>query len=256
MAANDTCWDTDDRMACLRNVDVKQMNDAINATSARAWFPVIDGDITGKRYIKVPIILGASTDEGSKYMQEQNVTTEEEFVDLVASFKPQPYGVAPGIALPKILIRQLTEAYANVSSSPCDAAINANRHQACSTWSRGNISTYCYRFDVPLHDQNTAQQGNELPFASTPTKTWCLLPTISAAPGRASLLPLTRMPGDSRQPLLRAETPTWPKYAAGGQYAMMFRADGDSHVERDTSRVTPIRLVNGQPSGIAVACQR
>lgn len=45
MAANDTCWDAVDRMACLRNVDFEQMNDAINATSARAWFPVIDGDI-------------------------------------------------------------------------------------------------------------------------------------------------------------------------------------------------------------------
>ncbi|EAA59601.1 hypothetical protein AN7947.2 [Aspergillus nidulans FGSC A4] len=177
MAANDTCWDVD-RMACLRNMDFEQMNDAINATSARAWFPVIDGDIvpeqpsrslyTGKKYVKVPIILGASTDEGSKYMPEQNVTKEEEFVDLVAN--PQSYGVTPGIALPKILVRQLTEAYANISSSPCDAAIDANRRQACSTWSRANTSTYCYRFNVPLHDQNTAQQGNELPFVFANTE--------------------------------------------------------------------------------------
>ncbi|KAL4739963.1 alpha/beta-hydrolase [Aspergillus similis] len=280
MTASDTCWDAVDRMACLRNVDFEQMNDAINATSARAWFPVIDGDIvpeqpsrslyTGKKYVQVPIILGASTDEGSKYMPEQNVTTEEEFVDLVAN--PQSYGVAPGIALPKILVRQLTEAYANVSSSPYekalayqgDAAIHANRRQACSTWSRANISTYCYRFDVPLYNQAAAQQGNELPFVfantdrlnvNTDQDLVSLSHDISST--WVSFI-ATLDPNAWRQQVANtsAVTPTWPKYAAGGQHAMVFRADGDSYVERDTWRATPIRLINGQPSGIAVAYQR
>lgn len=98
MADGDTCWDAVDRMACLRNVDFTQMNDAINATSPQSWFPVIDGDIvpeqpsrslyTGKKYVKVPILIGANTDEGSHYMPTHDVRTEAEFIDLIASTLP------------------------------------------------------------------------------------------------------------------------------------------------------------------------
>ncbi|KAB8199474.1 carboxylesterase family protein-like protein [Aspergillus parasiticus] len=281
MTANDTCWDAVDRMACLRTVPFEQMNAAINATSARSWFPVIDGDIvpeqpsrslyTGKKYLKVPIILGASTDEGSKFMPEQNMTTEAEFVDLVAN--PQFYGVAPGIALPPILVRQLTDAYANVSSSPHekalayqgDAAINANRRQACSTWSRANISAYCYRFDVPLYNQQIAQHGNELPFVFANTDE-----LVSDANGALASLAddissswvsfiASHDPNAWRQQKTAnacAVTPSWPKYAAGELSEMVFRANGSSSVEKDSWRATPIRLINGQPSGIAVAYQR
>ncbi|KAE8316080.1 carboxylesterase family protein-like protein [Aspergillus transmontanensis] len=281
MTANDTCWDAVDRMACLRTVPFEQMNAAINATSARSWFPVIDGDIvpeqpsrslyTGKKYLKVPIILGASTDEGSKFMPEQNITTEAEFVDLVAN--PQFYGVAPGIALPPILVRQLTDAYANVSSSPHekalayqgDAAINANRRQACSTWSRANISAYCYRFDVPLYNQQIAQHGNELPFVFANTDELgsdsngalaSLADDISSSwvSFIASLDPNAWR--QQKAANASAVTPSWPKYAAGELYEMVFRANGSSSVEKDSWRATPIHLINGQPSGIAVAYQR
>ncbi|KOC17293.1 hypothetical protein AFLA70_336g001521 [Aspergillus flavus AF70] len=281
MTADNTCWDAADRMACLRTVPFEQMNAAINATSARSWFPIIDGDIvpeqpsrslyTGKKYLKVPIILGASTDEGSKFMPEQNVTTEAEFVDLVAN--PQFYGVAPGIALPPILVRQLTDAYANVSSSPHekalayqgDAAINANRRQACSTWSRANISTYSYRFDVTLYNQRTAQHGDELPFVFANTDELdsdsngalaSLTDDISSSwvSFIASLDPNTWR--QQKAANASAVTPSWPKYAAGELSQMVFRANGTSTVEKDSWRATPIHLINGQPSGIAVACQR
>lgn len=98
MAEGDTCWDAVDRMACLRNVEFTQMNDAINVTSAQSWFPVIDGDIvseqpsrslyTGKKYVKVPILIGANTDEGSHYMPTHDISTEDEFIDLIASTFP------------------------------------------------------------------------------------------------------------------------------------------------------------------------
>ncbi|KAE8135980.1 carboxylesterase [Aspergillus pseudotamarii] len=281
MTDSDTCWDAVDRMACLRTVPFEQMNAVINATSAHSWFPVIDGDIvpeqpsrslyTGKKYLKVPIILGASADEGSRFMPEHNITTQEEFVDLVAN--PQFYGVAPGIALPPILVRQLTDAYANVSSFPYekalayqgDATINANRRQACSTWSRANISTYCYRFDVPLYNQETAQHGNELPFVFANTEELgsdsngalaSLADDISSSwvSFIASLDPNAWRQKEAAN--VSAVTPSWPKYAARGVTEMVFRVNGGSSVEKDSWRATPIRLINGQPSGIAVAYQR
>ncbi|OJJ85280.1 uncharacterized protein ASPGLDRAFT_124931 [Aspergillus glaucus CBS 516.65] len=89
-----TCFDATDRMNCLRSASFSDINEAINSTSLRGWFPVIDGNIVThqasrslftKKYLSVPIILGANTDEGSFYMPNSNITTDAEFVDLIAS---------------------------------------------------------------------------------------------------------------------------------------------------------------------------
>lgn len=104
-----------------------------------------------------------------------------------------------------------------------DAAINANSRKACSTWSRANISTYCYRFDVTLHDQNTAQQGNELPFVFANTDELGVntdKDLVSLAHDISSTwvsFIATLDPNAWRQQAanVSAVTPTWPKYAAG-----------------------------------------
>ncbi|KAL4938480.1 Alpha/Beta hydrolase protein [Aspergillus oleicola] len=236
MGDSDTCFDAVDRMG--------------------NWYPVIDGDTvpeqpsrsryTGKKYLKVPIILGAATDEGLHYMPEStNITKDAEFIDLVAN--PQSYGVAPGIALPSILVRQLTDGYANVSSSPHekaqlyqgDATINANRRQACATWSRANISTYCYRFDVPLHGQEQAQHGNDLPFVFANTEGQGLLGQNLKALANdissswvsfiATLDPNAWRKQNAQN--ATSVTPAWPKYGSGK--SMVFQSNGTSHVEQD-----------------------
>lgn len=94
MSGSNTCFEATDRMNCLRNVSFSDINEAINSTNPRGWFPVIDGNIVTqqasrslftKKYLGVPIILGANTDEGSFYMPDSKITTDAEFVDLITS---------------------------------------------------------------------------------------------------------------------------------------------------------------------------
>lgn len=89
MSGSNTCFDATDRMNCLRNASFSDINEANNSTSPRGWFPVIDGNMVTqqasrslftKKYLSVPIILGANTDEGSFYMPNSNITTDAEFV--------------------------------------------------------------------------------------------------------------------------------------------------------------------------------
>lgn len=86
------------------------------------------------KFLGIPVILGANTDEGSFYMPSSIITTEANFVDLIASMfnffptfytqlsndltDPRFYNVPSGIVLPRVLVKQLATAYSNVSSSP------------------------------------------------------------------------------------------------------------------------------------------
>ena len=147
-----------------------------------------------------------------------------------------------------------------------DAAIHANRRQACSTWARANISAYCYRFDVPLYDQASAQHGNEVPFVfanknghgydANPISRDLAVLASDISSSWVSFIATLDPNSWRRHANSTPVTPIWPKYAAENASEMVFQANGTSHVERDAWRATQIRLINGEPSGIAVAYQR
>ncbi|RAK77255.1 alpha/beta-hydrolase [Aspergillus fijiensis CBS 313.89] len=280
LTQQDTCWVSPDSMACLRTVPFAEMNAAINATSPHGWFPVIDGDIVPeqpsrslytRKFVPVPITLGAATDEGTAQMP--------------AGSYPQSYGVAPGLALPQVLVDQITTAYANVSSVPAvkarlyqgDSTVIAHRRQACATWSRNDVTTYCYRWNIALDDgQRTARHGDDLPFIfdntrgtgyeKIPLDNESLVELAAEVSGSwvsfvATLNPNAWRTASNSSITAPATTTkgrisTWPQYGAPHQYALVFQANGTSYVEEDTWRATPIRLINGPPSGIGVAYQR
>lgn len=141
-----------------------------------------------------------------------------------------------------------------------DAAIHANRRQACSTWARANISAYCYRFDVALYNQASAQHGNEVPFvfANANRHEYDADPILASDISSSWVSFIATLDPNSWRHHANSTpvTPIWPKYAAENAYEMVFQANGTSHVERDVWRATQIRLINGEPSGIAVAYQR
>ncbi|CAK7216759.1 hypothetical protein SCUCBS95973_002915 [Sporothrix curviconia] len=248
MADNDTCWVSPDRMACLRNASSASMNAAINQTNPRGWFPVIDGDIVTEqpsrslyvnKFVDVPIIIGANTDEGSYYMPSTKITTDAEFADLVAIVKAELY--------------------------QGDAAINANRRQACQSFAKSGNPTYCYRFDVGgLNGHAVAAHGDELPFTFYNT---------GALPGHSIALHSIakdisnswlsfvgtldpnawRAFGNSGSSAV--VTHTWPAYNASDPYEIVFQSHG-SFIELDDWRATQTTLIQGPPSLIAVAYQR
>ena len=65
-----------DTLDCLRHVPYERLNDELNTTTVSDWQPIVDGDIVARwasvqlaegAFVKVPIIDGANTDEGTAF---------------------------------------------------------------------------------------------------------------------------------------------------------------------------------------------
>lgn len=84
------CTQAVDTLQCLRGVPFDQLNAVINTTALGGpnWVPYIDGDFIQKytsiqlaqgQFVKVPIIDGANTDEGTAFGPRGINTTEQFF---------------------------------------------------------------------------------------------------------------------------------------------------------------------------------
>ncbi|KAF3932561.1 Acetylcholinesterase [Dactylellina cionopaga] len=80
------CATESDTLQCLRQVDVKRLNKALNTTNALVFGPVVDGEFISSlssqaikegRYVKIPTIIGTTSDEGASFGQLGLNTTEE-----------------------------------------------------------------------------------------------------------------------------------------------------------------------------------
>ncbi|KAK7908819.1 Alpha/Beta hydrolase protein [Apiospora marii] len=112
------CWDsssTKDQLACLRSVDQDSL---FAAHPSVVWNPLLEGDfLTGYpsqlmregRFVKVPIIAGANTDETFSLPGRQD--TEEELFDAFLSWRS--YALTPPT------IRRLLELYPDSSDHTC-----------------------------------------------------------------------------------------------------------------------------------------
>lgn len=84
---------------CLRNLPFDEIDGAINNTDSGPWAPVLDGDfITGwpsaqlrdGKFVKVPVLIGSNTDEGTAF-GVAGINTDEEFAAIIAA------NIAPGV---------------------------------------------------------------------------------------------------------------------------------------------------------------
>ncbi|GAA5939264.1 uncharacterized protein JCM15063_004470 [Sporobolomyces koalae] len=85
------CSDGDDstQLQCLRNLDFDKFNSSVAGTF---WRPVVDGDLLRKpsseqfaegKFVKVPLLLGTNTDEGTAFGL-RGINTTDELVDSLA----------------------------------------------------------------------------------------------------------------------------------------------------------------------------
>lgn len=78
-------------LACLRSLPFEDLNDVLNQTKFITWVPAIDHDIiqgftstqliTGN-FVKVPIISGTNTDEGTAF-SPLGIDTEIDFINVL-----------------------------------------------------------------------------------------------------------------------------------------------------------------------------
>ena len=91
------CGAAADKLACLRGVPFATLNNFINSTSlGQAWAPTKDGDFIANTpstqlktgaFVKVPIIIGTNSDEGTAF-SPQGVDNETVFYnDLISKLR-------------------------------------------------------------------------------------------------------------------------------------------------------------------------
>lgn len=89
LASKVGCSDVIDSLQCLREVPFEKLNTALNSTDGSSYYsfwPVVDGDLIrnwgsiqldNHDFIKVPIIAGTNTDEGTAFGPRGINTTDQ-----------------------------------------------------------------------------------------------------------------------------------------------------------------------------------
>jgi hypothetical protein len=87
------CTNSLDKVQCLREVPFDEMNAVFNSSATTTWRPTVDGDFVRNygsiqlekgEFVKVPIIDGANSDEGSAF-GVRGINTTDDFIKLSLS---------------------------------------------------------------------------------------------------------------------------------------------------------------------------
>ena len=189
------CSNSSDTLACLRSVDFETLNAAFNVTPSYTFYPYEDGSlIRGSQYdqlnqgnfVKVPLLNGANTDEGSAFGPRgiNNDTAFETYltntggkfplnetaVSSLAAVYPNLPAVSDvlyNIPLDYEFNTTYGTQYRRAVAFGGDLAFLAARRLQCQSWSAQNVSAYCYRFNVvayPLSNLIGATHFQEVAF--------------------------------------------------------------------------------------------
>ncbi|KAF1957353.1 alpha/beta-hydrolase [Byssothecium circinans] len=170
------CNGTSDSLACLRKVPYTDLNAALNTTAfQRVWWPQIDGDIIKRHssqqlaegsFIHVPILIGATTDEGTSFTPPGANSTEivgrqilasETAPRMNASFLEKILAVYPDDPSQNLLANLGPTfrpgppeglQYRRAVTYHSDAMFIAHRRGSCQTWASFNLTAYCFRFNA------------------------------------------------------------------------------------------------------------
>lgn len=176
------CNNSADSLGCLRALDFGTLNAAVNVTPSYGFYPYVDGDmIQGSQYdqlnngqfIHVPLIDGANTDEGTafgprginnnsdfakylsttpgKYTLNETVLTG---LEATYPFIPAALDVLYEIPLDYEFNTTYGHQYRRAVAFGGDFAFHAARRLQCQSWSKQNVSAYCYRFNVVVNGLN------------------------------------------------------------------------------------------------------
>ncbi|GJN93281.1 hypothetical protein Rhopal_006328-T1 [Rhodotorula paludigena] len=261
------CTNAADVLACVRAAPLEQFN---ASASTWTWNPVVDGQLIAEypsdsfragKFVKVPLLIGTNTDEGSGF-GAKNITTDSELAAAQQAYYPK---------LTNSSVASLFELYPNDPSQGCpyntgdgllasgyqdkrsnaltgDLRYVAGRRLMAQKYVAADQAVYSYRFDQPAPNATialgTAHFAEVAYVFSNP------LPTqnrLGDRPGDAELAHLMTSQWIS---FIHDGTPnnhgvegaeTWPDYRTEPNN-MLYRRQG-SHVERDDFRADGIRFI-------------
>ncbi|CAI7662752.1 unnamed protein product [Penicillium bialowiezense] len=284
LASKVGCSDVIDSLQCLREVPFEKLNTALNSTDGSSYYsfwPVVDGDLIrnwgsiqldNHDFIKVPIIAGTNTDEGTAFGPRGINTTDqwyEYLTDGGLNFQTPPsiakrilelYPDDPSQGIPESLGDERVPSNGNqwrrTSAFSGDWSMHANRRRQCEAWAETSTPAYCYRFNVHSADtpllsgathfeevafvfHNIAGQGYHYgkPFAGVP-QSYIDLSTMMTSMWASFIHDLDPNPG------VVNKTVPWESYSNSKPEDLLFDANTTSQMEADTWRKDGIDFIN------------
>ncbi|KAH6889677.1 Alpha/Beta hydrolase protein, partial [Thelonectria olida] len=165
------CDTTSGALGCLRKLPFESLNAVINTTAlSGSWWPKIDGDFVARHsseqladgsFVKVPIIVGANTDEGTSFAPKGINTTagfranlesslDADFVTKILEAYPDKSNEAilPNLAPNWNPPSDYGTQYRRVATYYGDKFMVASRRLTAQVWAKHNLPAYSYRFNA------------------------------------------------------------------------------------------------------------
>lgn len=266
------CYTASNQLACLRSLSSESL---FAAHVSQTWNPLIDGDfltgypsqlISSGSFIKVPLLIGANSDEGTSF-GARGLDNETAIFDNFLSYRS--YAITPPTA------RRILEVYPNDPTQetpfhlPPDAVIPASygaqwrraatiggdiviiaqRRRTAQLMADSGQSVYSYRFDTPLyngsalagaqHFVNVVFSFQNISGALGPLPQFQSYKDLSLGIGKAYARFSNGLPpSDGGEGL-----PEWPSYDTSAPKNLVLNSNG-SFVEDDTFREEGIGFIN------------
>ncbi|KAI0444985.1 alpha/beta-hydrolase [Xylaria telfairii] len=263
------CWGAANQLACLREVDEETL---FAAHPSVVWNPLLDGDfLTGYpsqlmqqgKFVKVPIIIGANTDEG--FAISGTLNTEEDIFNSIFTWRS--YALTPPT------VRRLLELYpddpcheppyaiTNCTRQPtrglmwrraaaigADLVMISGRRRMAELYTTAGMPVYSYRFDQRpwnsnewdgvKHFVNVAYSFQNISGLLGPSPTFDSHARLARAIGQAYVgfcNDLTPNKDSTTDGAAMGMLPHWPAYDLAGPVNMVLNSSGN-HIEADTWR--------------------
>lgn len=270
------------KLDCLRDLPATEFNSYMNGTNSTlysgAYGMVIDGDIVhniGSKtlrdgtFVKIPIMFGSNTDEGTG-LGPAGINTTEEFYQYLTVTQDLPPVAANKILelYPNNSTDEIAAYLGNASTAgpaeglmwrrtstyASDCTQDSGRRQTCQSWAAHGATAYCYRFNMRntdvawiygaahfeevsfvFHNLDGVGYHYGAPFNGTPASYADLSRMMSSM--WASFI-VDNDPNTSGQ-----NTNYWPSYELDNPLDFLFNANVTSDTEPDTWREEAIQYI-------------
>ncbi|MCJ1444449.1 MAG: hypothetical protein MMC23_004951 [Stictis urceolatum] len=271
------CWTASDRLSCLRDLSSE---DLFRAQQSTVWNPLIDGDFLtaypsdlqreGKA-VKVPMIVGANSDEGVSFGIKK-VDNETAIFDSLLSYRnyaisppsarkllelyPEDLPAKPPYDVPADVVFPSNGLQWRRSAAICgDIVMIAGRRKLCEEFDGYNKDVYSYRFDTRLW--NAAEADGVKHFVNVVFSFQNISGALGPLPQFQSYKDLSKSIGEAYVNFVNDHDPNgnrvgrmndtvlpaWPKWTEANRVNMVLNASA-SFVEQDNFREDGINFIN------------
>ncbi|KAI5776672.1 carboxylesterase family protein [Geopyxis carbonaria] len=273
LLATVNCTSAASPLSCLRTAPFDALNAAMRPLT---WGPIIDHQVFSQlsskslktgAFARVPLLIGANSDEGTGFSGSAIINTDAEFAahvktihtpvnlsdaTVAAILKAYPNDPAHQLPLGYTPTAADGAQYKRAATYNTDRTFAAPRRASCRAWATHGVPTYCYRFDtaptwmpartgVPHFQEvawvfaNTKGLGEATnPFEGAPPRYFELAEEMAR---RWVAFVVSGTPNDGRWK-------GWPEYGRGEGRCIVFEGDKEkSWVERDNYREAGMALL-------------